>query len=115
IFALPVVLEAADDGGREAGRVLAEQRRKRFLEVAGRDAAQVQDRQQSIEASGPTRPFRQDRRGECDALTALARNVISIGAAVANLRSPNRHRTNPGLDRTLRAMAVAHEASPAVA
>jgi hypothetical protein len=52
VLVLPRGREPADDGGGEVRGILAEQGRQRVLEVAGRDPAQVQDRQKCIEAAG---------------------------------------------------------------
>jgi hypothetical protein len=58
-----------------------------------------------IEAPGPARPARQDRRGEADALRARL-----AGAAIAQLDPAHRDRADPGLHLTLRAMTVPHQA-----
>jgi len=71
------------------------------LEVAHRHAAQVQDRQQGIQAPGPPRPTRQDGRGEADALDAR----LTL-AAVAQLDPLHLNRADPGLHQALRAVAV---------
>jgi len=48
----PHVLEAGDGRGREPRRVLADQGREHLLEVSGRDALQIEDRDQNLEARG---------------------------------------------------------------
>src|SRR5271165_4095000 len=58
----PRVLEAGDGRSRQARRILADQRRQRLLEVAGRDTFQVEDRDQRFEALRPPRIARQDVR-----------------------------------------------------
>ena len=95
--------QPSDHRGREVRRVLAQQGGERLLEVAGGDAAQVEHRQQRIQAAGAPRPARHERRAEADAFAIVA------GAAVADLHPRHRHRTDPGLDLTLGTMAVAHQ------
>ena len=104
VVRFPLAPQPRDRRGRQVRRVLAQQRSERLLEVAHRDPAQVEDRQQGIQAPGPPRPARQDGRGEADALATLA------GAAVAQLHPPHRDRADPGLDQALRSMAVPHNA-----
>src|SRR5512144_2444916 len=100
VVRLPLRRQTRDHRRRQVRRVLTQESGEGLLEVAGRNAPQVQDRQQSIEALRPPRPFRQDRRGEPD---LLRRAHL---AAVADLRPPDRDRPDPGLDRALRPMAV---------
>ena len=57
-----------DDGRRQVQGVAPQQGCQRLLEVAGRDAAQVQDRQQRVQAAGAPRPL-------------LARARMKIGLA----------------------------------
>ena len=52
----PSLLQPRDDRGRQVGRVLAQQDAQRLLEITGRDAAQVQDRQQGIQTSSSVAP-----------------------------------------------------------
>ncbi|MEY9405389.1 hypothetical protein ABIF79_011828 [Bradyrhizobium japonicum] len=56
VLDLPIGLQAGDHRRRQVRRILAEQRRERLLEVAGRDAAQIEDRDQGIQALRPPRP-----------------------------------------------------------
>src|SRR4030081_3339674 len=63
----PGLLQPRDGRGRQARRILAEQRRKRLLEIAGRDALQVKDWDQHLQAAGAPRVGRQDRGREADA------------------------------------------------
>jgi hypothetical protein len=49
VFVEPTVLQAADGGCRQPSRILAEQRRQRLGEVAGRDPLQIKDRQQRLD------------------------------------------------------------------
>jgi hypothetical protein len=87
---------------------MAEQGGERLLEVAHRDAAQVEDRQQRIQAARPSCPARQDRRGETDALGTFT------GAAVTQFHSSHLDRADPGLDHPLRALAVPDHALPPI-
>ena len=48
VLALPFAGEPGDHRGRQVRCVLAEQSRERFLEVAGGEPTQVEDRQQRI-------------------------------------------------------------------
>jgi hypothetical protein len=82
------------------------------LEVAGRHAAQIENRQQRVEAPRPARPLRQDRRGEGDALAC--KPIPILVAPIADLRPPDRHRADAGLDRPLRTMAMPDEAGTTV-
>ena len=81
--------------------------RQRFLEVAGRDALQVQDRDQHIEALRPTRVRRQDGRVEPDVL-------VLGGLAVTHTRLAHRHWADAGHDLALGQMPVAHNPAAAV-
>src|SRR6266446_2460060 len=49
-FVAPDLLQPRDGRGRQARRILAEQGGKRLLEIAGRDALQVKDRDQHLQA-----------------------------------------------------------------
>ena len=48
VFVFPFAFQPSDHGGRKIGRVLAEQGRQHFLEIARRDPAQVKRRQENI-------------------------------------------------------------------
>jgi hypothetical protein len=87
--------------------VLAEQHRQCFLELSGRDALKVEDRDQQLESLRPGRVRRQNRRREADALGTFA-------DPLAHPRATNRDRTDAGYDLTLRQMAVAHQTSVAI-
>ena len=76
---------------------------ERLLKVAGREAAQVEDRKKRIQAPGAARPFRQDGRGKADP-------ILAYGAAVADLDPADLDGTDAGLDRALGAMAVPDQA-----
>ena len=105
----PTVLQPRDGGGRQPGSILAEQRRQRLGEVAGRDALQVEDRHQRLQALRAPRVGRQDRRREADAL-----GIGGARLAVAHARLANGDRTDAGHDLALGQMAVAHDALVAV-
>src|SRR5208337_3575298 len=49
VFFGPPLLQPRDGRCRQAGRILAEQRRQRLPEVTGRDALQVKDRDQHLQ------------------------------------------------------------------
>src|SRR5262252_1895767 len=68
----PRLLEASNGRGREPAGVLAEQCDQRVREVAGRDALEVEDRDQHLQALRPARVGRQNRRRKADALGTLA-------------------------------------------
>ena len=104
VLGLPFGRQPGDDRRRQVRRVPAEQRRERLLEVARRDPAQVEDRQQRIEAPGPASPLRQDRRGEADPL------LITHRAAVPDLHTRDRDGADASLDHPLGAMAVPYKA-----
>src|SRR6201989_2333819 len=108
IIRLPLRRHPRDYGRRQVWRVLAQEGGEPLLEITGRHPAQVENWQQRVEALGPPRPFRQDRRGEAD---FLPRTHV---AAVAHLGAPNLDRPNPGLDCALRSMTVTHDAVAAV-
>jgi hypothetical protein len=63
-------------------------------------------RQELLDVPGPAQIGRQDRRGEPDRL------AVSDTAAVAQLRSANLERADPGLKPALGRMSVAHQAAP---
>src|SRR5271167_2606787 len=62
VLVRPGVLEPSDGRGREPAGVLAEQCDERFLEVAGRDAFEIENRDQHFEALRSARVGWQDRR-----------------------------------------------------
>src|SRR5215471_6374514 len=99
----PHFLEAADGRRRQTRRVPANEGRQHFLEVAGRDALQVEDRDQHLKALRPARIPRQDRWRVADAL--------ALGSfAVAHPRLANRDRADASHDLAFRKMAMAHDA-----
>ena len=105
VLGLPFGREPGDHRRRQVRGVLAEQRRKRLLEVAGRDPAKVEDRQERIEAPRPARPFRQDRRREADpVVTAWSRRDPGSSPAIpAPARSRSGSPLGPWPCRTRRA------------
>ena len=64
----PDLLQPRDRRGRQTGGILAEQSRQRLLEVAGRDALQVEDRNEHLQALRAPGVGWQDRGSEVDAL-----------------------------------------------
>src|SRR5438067_13938097 len=99
----PHLLEAGDGRRRQTWRALADEGRQRFLEVAGRDALQVEDGDQHLKALRSPRVSRQDRR--------RVPNARALGSfAVAHTRLANRDRADAGHDLAFRKMAVAHDA-----
>ena len=56
IFRLPLCRQPRDHRRRQVRRVLAQHSRQRLLEIARRDAAQVQQRQQRVQTPGAPRP-----------------------------------------------------------
>lgn len=73
----PDLLQPRDGRGRQARRILAEQRSKRLLEIAGRDALQIKDRDQHLQAAGAPRVGRQDRGRESDAPGVIGCTTVS--------------------------------------
>src|SRR5664280_2386872 len=87
-------------------RILADKRGQRLLEVAGRDALQVEDRNQHLQTLRAPRVGRQDGRVEPNALTRSR-------LAVAYPRLAHANRTNASHDLALGQMPVAHHAPAA--
>jgi hypothetical protein len=106
VFVGPGLLQAPNGRGGQPASVLAEQRAKCLLKVAGGDAFQVQDRDQHFEALRAPHVRRQDARAEPNALTLA-------GLAVAHARLTHRHRADAGHDLALGQMSVAHQPLPA--
>src|SRR5262249_28365957 len=106
----PGLLEPSNGRGREPAGVPAEQCDQRFLEVAGRDALEVEDRDQHLQALRPARVGRQNCRRQADALATFAASA----AAVTHARAAHSHRTDAGHDLTLGQMPVAHQPPPAI-
>src|SRR6516225_3012606 len=102
MFFGPHLLEADDGRCRQTWRV-ADEGRQHFLEVAGRDALQVEDGDQHLKALRSPRVSRQDRR--------RVPNARALGSfAVAHPRLANGDRADAGHDLAFRKMAVAHDA-----
>src|SRR5499427_7255073 len=102
MFFGPHLLEADDGRCRQTWRV-ADEGRQHFLEVAGRDSLQVEDRDQHLKALRSPRISRQDRWRVSDAL-AIAR------CTVAHPRLANGDRADAGHDLALWKMAMADHA-----
>src|SRR4029434_10759043 len=103
----PGLLEASNGRGREPAGVPAEQCNQRVLEVASRDALEVEDRDQHLQALRPARVGRQNRRRKADALATFA-------AAVAHARAVHSARTDAGHDLTRGQMPVAYQPPAAI-
>src|SRR4051794_18923826 len=80
----PDLLQPRDGRGRQARRILAEQRGKRLLEIAGREALQVKNRDQHLQAAGAPRIGRQDRGREAE----VPATIISATVAHRGWRTP---------------------------
>ncbi len=72
-----------------------------------RDAAEMKNRQQGIEARRAPRPSRRDARREPHRLLGVRRPVPDLGTA-------HGERPDPGLDLALGAVSVAHDAPTSV-
>ena len=107
IFVFPFAFQARDHRRRQIGRVLAQQGRQRFLEVARRNPAQIKSRQQRIQTLRAPRPFGQDVR--CEPYPPLRRYV-----AIAGFRPFNLHRPDPRLDRANRIVPMTNHALPPI-
>jgi len=103
----PGLFESPDSRGRKPPGVLAEQCDQCFLEVAGGDTFEIEDRDQHLEALRAARVGRQDRRGKADAFGAFANTVTHPWAA-------HRDRADAGHDLALGQMPVAHQTLAAV-
>src|ERR1017187_3334635 len=100
VLALPLRRQTGNHRRRQVRRVLAQQRRQCLLEVSGRDATQIKNRQKRIQALRSPCPQRQDRRGEANPLT------VAGSPAIPNLHPGELDSTNPRLDRTFGTMTV---------
>src|SRR6516162_8494430 len=98
----PGLLEPPDGRGRQPAGVLAEQCDQGFLKVAGRQALEVEDRDQHFEAFRAARVRRQNRRRKADALRTFTGTVTYTRAAHGD-------RTDAGHDLALGQMPVAHQ------
>jgi len=105
VVCFPLAPQPRNHRRRQVRGLLAQQRPERFLEVAHRHTAQIQHRQQGIQAPRPPSPAWQDRRREADAFgTSLA------SSTVAQLDPLHRDWADPGLRQALRAVAVPGDA-----
>src|SRR5277367_6524348 len=103
MFVDPGLFQTPDGRSRQPAGVLAEQRAERLIEVAGRDALQVEDRDQHFEALRAPRVGRQDARAKPNAFT--------LGClAVAHPWLTHGHRADAGHDLALGQMPVTHDA-----
>src|SRR3954463_10695704 len=91
VLVKPDLLQPRDARGRQARRILAEQRSKRLLEIARRDSLQVKDWDQYLQAAGAPRIGRQDSRREAD-----APGIILGSATVAHARLAHADRADAG-------------------
>ena len=107
VLVRPGVLEPTNGRGREPADVLAKQSQECLLEVAGRDALEVEDRNQHLEALRSPRIGRQNRRRKPDAFRAVADTVT-------HARATHRDRTDAGHDLAFGQMSVAHQPLSAV-
>jgi hypothetical protein len=101
VLVLPSGRQASHGRRRQTRRLGAEQRCKGLLELPGRDALQVKPGQQLLDVLRPPKISRQHRRGEPDPRRAAI-------PAVADLRAAHCDRPDPGLQLTLRRMAIAY-------
>src|SRR5262245_19003453 len=79
----PRLLGPPDGRGRQPAGVLAEQCDQGFLKVAGRQALEVEDRDQHFEDFRTARVRRQNRRRKADALRTFTGTVTYTRAAQA--------------------------------
>src|SRR3954463_8096787 len=108
VLPLPGLGQAPDRRRRQPRRVGPEERHQGLRELPGRDALQVEPGQQLLDVPGPSQVGRQDGRAEADRPRA-------VPAAVADPRSADRERADPGLDVPLRGVPVAHHTSATLA
>src|SRR4051794_16721740 len=107
VLVAPDLLQPRDGRGRQARRILAEQGGKRLREVAGRDALQVEDRDQHLQAARAPRVGRQDRGCEADA------PGIAGSATVAYPRLAHADRADAGHHLAFRQVPVTNHAAQA--
>src|SRR3954452_14435958 len=91
VLVKPDLLQPRDGRGRQARRILAEHRRKRLLDITGRDAFQVTDWDQHLQAAGAPRIGRQDSRREAD-----APGIMLGSATVAHARLAHADQADAG-------------------
>ena len=108
VMRLPLLAQPADRRRRQARGVLAEQPFERRAEVAGREAAEVQDRDHLPDLRRPSRVRRQDPRAEL-----LPMPGVIVDALVVDPRRAQRERPRPNRHATLPRPAVAdHQPMP---
>ena len=105
----PDLLQSCDGRRRQPRRVIAEQGRQRLLEVAGRDALQIEDRDQGLQALRPARIGWQQRRCEADTVGIVGRRL-----PVAHARLAHANRADSGHHLALGQMTVAHDTAATV-
>jgi hypothetical protein len=103
VFVDPGLLLPRNARSRQSAGILAEQRTKRLLEVAGGDALQVEDRDQHFEALRAPSVGRQNGRTEPNPFTI-------DGLPVAYARLAHGHRSDAGHDLALGQMPMTHDA-----
>jgi hypothetical protein len=92
VVLLPLLAQPADRRRREPGGILAEQPFQRWTEVAGRQAAQIQDRDHLADLRRPPGVRRQDLRAELLSLALLIdASVVDPGGADRDRPRPDRH------------------------
>src|SRR5271157_380986 len=109
VFSGPPLLQPRDGRCRQAGRILAEQRRQRLLEVAGRDALQVKDRDQHLQTLRAPCVRRKDRRREANAI-----GIAGSRLTIAHTRLARGDRTDTSHDLALGQAPMTHNAPMAV-
>lgn len=109
MIVLPAVLQAADGARRQTRRILAEKCCQRFREIAGRNALEVEDRQQRLDRLGAAHVERQDRRSEADAA-----RIVSGRPAITQAGLLDWDRTDTGYHFALGPVPVADDACAAI-
>ena len=111
ILVFPLALEPGDHRRREVRRVLAEQGRENLLKIARRNPAQIESRQERVEALRSVQPPIPPGK------IAEVKRMRSPAAGAARSRAfgfLHFDRADPGLDRANRIMSVANYALAAV-
>src|SRR5712675_2606186 len=83
VLALPLRRQTGNHRRRQVRRILAQQRRQCLLEVSGRDATQIKNRQKRIQALRSPCPRRQDRRGEAARRRRQPRGIFTLATLTA--------------------------------
>jgi len=100
VVLLPDLLQPHDGAGGEAGSIGTEQGVERVAEVAGRDALEIEPRQQLLHALGPPQVRRQQLAAEA---------VAGVLAPVAEAGLLDRDRADAGLDLAPRQISVSRD------